>query len=129
MSLISPANAIRFLGAGRIVFGIAMIAVPEKVGQSWLGAGGTTPEAGVAIRAVGIRDALIGMALVHTATDPQRGYRWARTSSFGDITDLLATLAAAKALPRSGVIGTVAMAGAAAASSIAVSEWVRREEA
>jgi hypothetical protein len=127
MSLLTPVNAARFIGIGRIAFGAAMIAVPEKVGASWLGEGGTTPEAAVAIRAVGIRDALIGMAQVHTANDPERGYRWARTSSFGDITDLLATVAAAKALPRASTIGTAIMAGAAAASAIATSEWLRRE--
>jgi hypothetical protein len=126
MSLITPQNASRAIGIGRIAFGAALIVVPGTVGQSWLGEGGKTAPTQVALRGVGIRDAVIGMAQIHTAGDPERGYRWARTSAFGDITDVSATLAAAKLLPRSGVIGTVALGGAGAVLSILTSEWMRR---
>lgn len=127
MSLLTPVNASRFIGIGRVAFGLAMIAVPGKVGASWLGEGGTTPAAEVALRGLGIRDALIGMAQIHTAADPDRGYRWARTASFGDLVDLGATLAAAKALPRSGVVGTAALAGAATVAGLATSRWMQAE--
>jgi hypothetical protein len=127
MSILTPVNASRAIGLGRIGFGIAMLAVPAKVGESWLGEDGTTPAAQVALRGLGIRDLLIGMAQVHTAADPERGYRWARTSGIGDAVDLIATVAAAKGLPRSGVYGTGALAGLAVVSSIATSEWMRRE--
>jgi hypothetical protein len=126
MSIVTPANASRAIGFGRIAFGAALIAAPGTLGASWLGEGGKTEPTKVALRGVGIRDAVIGMAQVHTAGDPDRGYRWARTSAFGDTVDVLATLNAAKLLPRSGVIGTVALGGAAAVLSVAVSEWMRR---
>jgi hypothetical protein len=126
MSILTPQNASRAIGIGRIAFGAALIAVPDKVGQAWLGEGGKTAPTQVALRGVGIRDAVIGMAQIHTAGDPERGYRWARTSSFGDLVDVAATLGGAKLLPRSGVVGTVALGGATAVLSILASEWMRR---
>ncbi|MDO9408424.1 hypothetical protein [Patulibacter sp.] len=127
MSLLTPQNAARAIGVGRIAFGAALLAVPARIGESWLGEGGAGAPAQVALRGLGARDAVIGMAMVHTAGDRDRGSRWARTSAAGDITDIVATVAARGLLPRSGVLGTVALGGATAAASVAVSEWLRRQ--
>jgi hypothetical protein len=126
MSILTPQNASRAIGLSRIAFGIALVAVPGRVGQAWLGEGGKTAPTKVALQGLGIRDALIGMAMAHSAGDPDRGYRWARTSAIGDAVDLAATLNARELLPRSGVVGTAALAGAGAVLSIATSEWMRR---
>lgn len=126
MTLLTPQNASRAIGVGRIAFGVALLAVPDKLGESWLGEGGKTAPTQVALRGLGARDAVIGMAMIHTAGDPDRGPRWARTSAAGDVADIVATIAARQLLPRSGVLGTVALGGATAAASIAVSEWFRR---
>jgi hypothetical protein len=125
MSILTAANASRAIGIGRIAFGAALLAAPAKLGASWLGPSGTSPGAQVALRGLGVRDAVIGMAQVHTAGDPDRGHRWARTSAFGDITDLVATVVASRDLPRSGVYGTAALAGVAAVGSLAVSRLMR----
>ncbi|MDO9408423.1 hypothetical protein [Patulibacter sp.] len=127
MSLITPVNVARALGLGRVAVGLAILAVPAKVGESWLGADGTTPGAQVALRGLGIRDVLVGMAQAHTASDPERGYRWARTASLGDAVDLVATLAAAKHLPRSGVLTIGVVATGAAVSGVVVSRWMEAE--
>ncbi|MFA4928832.1 MAG: hypothetical protein WC558_09965 [Patulibacter sp.] len=127
MSILTAANASRAIGFGRIAFGAALLAVPAKVGESWLGESGTSPGAQVALRGLGIRDAVIGMAQVHTAGDPERGHRWARTSAFGDITDLISTVAASRDLPRSGVYGTAALAGVAAVASLVVSQLMQAD--
>ena len=127
MSLLTPVNAARAIGLGRVAVGLAILAVPARVGESWLGDDGTTPGAQVALRGLGIRDVLIGMAQAHTAADPERGYRWARTASLGDAVDLAATLAAAKHLPRSGVLTIGVVATGAAASGIVVSRWLQAE--
>lgn len=126
MTILTPQNASRAIGIGRIAFGIALIAAPAKLGRSWLGEGGTTAPTQVALRGLGIRDAVIGMAQVHTAGDPERGYRWARTSAFGDLVDVAATLNGGGLLPRSGVIGTAVLGGGTAVASILTSEWMRR---
>lgn len=127
MSLLTPVNAARAIGLGRVAVGLAILAVPARVGESWLGSDGTTPGAQVALRGLGIRDVLVGMAQVHTAADPERGYRWARTASLGDAVDLIATLAAAKALPRSGVLSVGVVAAGAAVTGVAVSRWMQAE--
>lgn len=126
MTVLTPQNAARAIGVGRIAFGVALLAVPDRIGESWLGDGGTTAPTQVALRGLGARDAVVGMAMIHTAGDADRGHRWARTSAAGDLTDIAATVAARALLPRSGVLGTIALGGATAAASIAVSEWLRR---
>ncbi|MCK9250710.1 MAG: hypothetical protein M0P31_17250 [Solirubrobacteraceae bacterium] len=125
MSLLTPVNAARIAGAGRIGIGALLMVAPERVGRTWLGDDGTTPAAIVLLRALGIRDALVGMAVAHTADDPQRGYRWARTSSFADIVDLTATVAASRHLPKSGAAATAVLAGSAAVGHLALSRWMR----
>jgi hypothetical protein len=126
MSIFTPQNASRAIGLSRIAVGVALVAAPGRVGQAWLGEGGRTAPTKVALQGVGVRDALIGMAVAHSAGDPARGYRWARTSAIGDVVDLAATLNARELLPRSGVVGTAVLAGAGAVLSIATSEWLRR---
>jgi hypothetical protein len=126
MSLFTPQNASRAIGVARVAFGLATVAAPARVGQMWLGEGGRTAPTVVALRAVAVREALIGMAVAHTASDPERGYRWARSSAIADLVDLAATVNARELLPRSGVIGTAAIATVSATLSIATSEWMRR---
>lgn len=121
MPRLNPANVSRLIGLGRIAVGAALLAVPDRVGRPWLGEAGATPAAQVALRGLGIRDALIGMAQIHTAGDPDRGYRWARTSAVADVVDLVATLAAARSLPATGVAATSTVAGAAAVVGLATS--------
>lgn len=118
MSRLTPANLSRAIGFGRIGFGLALIVLPARIGERWLGKDATTPAASVALRGLGIRDALIGMAQVHTAGDPDRGYRWARTAGFADVTDLAATAAVARSLPGNGLGGAVVAGGAAVLSFI-----------
>ncbi|MGE4428158.1 MAG: hypothetical protein AB7G37_17030 [Solirubrobacteraceae bacterium] len=126
MPTLTPVNAARIAGIGRIGIGAILLAAPERVGRTWLGDDGTTPGAVVLLRALGIRDALVGMAVAHTADDPQRGYRWARTSSFADIVDLAATVSARRHLPTSGALATAALAGGAAVGHLALSRWMRQ---
>jgi hypothetical protein len=121
MSLLTPVNLARGIGAGRIAIGLGLLAAPTALGRSWLGEDGVSPAAQVVLRGMGARDALIGMAQVHTAADPERGHRWARTSAIADLTDLVATVMARRSLPPSGVRGTIALAGGAAVSGLVTS--------
>lgn len=125
MSLLTPVNLARAIGAGRIAIGLGLLAAPTALGRSWLGKDGVSPATQVVLRGMGARDALIGMAQVHTAADPERGHRWARTSAIADVTDLAATLAARRSLPSSGVRGTVALAGGAAVTGLVTSRLLR----
>lgn len=125
MSALSAVNLARAIGAGRIAIGLGLLAAPAALGRPWLGEAGATPATQAVLRGMGVRDALIGMAQVHTAADPERGHRWARTSAIADVTDLAATLLARRSLPASGVRGTVALAGGAAVAGLATSRLLR----
>lgn len=125
MSLTSPVTIARGIGAGRIAIGLSLLATPAVLGRAWLGEDGTAPATQAVLRGMGVRDALIGMAQVHTAADPERGYRWARTSAIADAVDLTATLLARRSLPASGVRGAVALAGSAAIAGLVTSRALR----
>jgi hypothetical protein len=105
---------------GRIAFGLGLIAVPERVASSWLGADAERPAAQVAIRALGARDIALaaGAAIAARRGEPVRP--WLIGCAACDLTDLGATLAAGEAIPPRGRWGTVALAGAAAAFGIAL---------
>ncbi len=125
MSLLTPVNLARVIGAGRIAIGLSLLAAPAIGGRAWLGEAGTTPATQAVLRGMGIRDALIGVAQVHTAADPERGFRWARTSAIADLGDLAATLAVRRSLPANGALGAVALAGSAAVAGLVTSRALR----
>ena len=105
------------LAASRVVLGVAVLLAPEKVTSRWLGerhAG--TPIVRDLARSLGARDLALGLAALQTLEDPVAGPRVQAAAAVADLVDALATLLARAELPRKGVIGTVAIAGAAAAA-------------
>ncbi len=116
----------RLIAAGRVVFGIALVARPEQVSKGWLGGDAATAGAKVAVRGLGIRDLILGMITLHTLNHPQVGPRWVATCAVGDTVDLVATVLDRDELPTRGVIGTAALAGGTAAASVAVAAVLRK---
>jgi hypothetical protein len=105
---------------GRIAFGIGLIAAPERVASSWLGADAGRPAAQVAIRALGARDIALAAGAATAAGKGGDPRPWLIGCAACDLTDLAATLAAGEAIPPRGRWGTVALAGVAAAFGIAL---------
>jgi hypothetical protein len=103
------------LAAGRAALGVAVIAAPKQVTGGWLGRGhASTPVVGDLARSLGARDLALAIATLQTIDDPVIGPRVQAACATVDTIDVLATIIAREALPRKGVIGTVAVAGAAA---------------
>ena len=103
------------LAASRLALGVAVLAAPERVAAEWLG----KDHAGRPIvkdlaRSLGARDVALGLATLQTLEDPVVGPRVQAACAVVDCVDALATFAARSTLPRRGVVGTVAIAGAAA---------------
>lgn len=100
--------------AGRIAFGGALLALPSKVGSSWIGKDAEGAATQVAIRGLGVRDGALaaGSALAASRGRPLRP--WLVAMLAGDLVDIASTLAAGQAVPASGRKGTVALAGASA---------------
>ena len=102
----------RFVAAGRIGFGVALIVAPERVTSLWLGSDAGRPGARVVTRGLGARDLALGVGAL-AATDSQL-QPWVAGAIVADAADLVATVAAGKSLPRTGraLVGAVAAGGA-----------------
>jgi hypothetical protein len=97
--------------------GVAVLVAPEQITSRWLGEGASNPLVVDLARGLGARDLALGAATLLTIDDKVIGPRIQAACAVADVADTLATVAARKALPLKGVIGTVAVAGATAAAS------------
>ena len=111
----TPRRAAWLLGAGRAGLGVVVLAAPEQVTSRWLGeANAELPVVGDLARSLGARDLALGVAVLQTLDHPVLGPRVQALCAVVDCADVLATVIARSALPLKGVLGTVAVAGAAA---------------
>ena len=125
MRRITPRQGARLLAAGRAALGVAVLAAPEQVAGRWLGeSNAALPVVGDLARSLGARDLALGIATLQTLDDPVIGPRVQLVCALVDSVDVLATVIARASLPRKGLFGTVAIAGAAAGAGfyLAVTE-------
>ncbi|MTD42790.1 hypothetical protein GKE82_00330 [Conexibacter sp. W3-3-2] len=122
---LSPKTLARGIAAGRLALGLAMVAAPGRATGAWLGDVADTPGGHVAVRALGIRDAILGAITLHTLEHPEVGPRWVATCGVADLVDCAATVAARDGLPRQ-YPAMIAVAGGAAAASFALAGALKR---
>jgi hypothetical protein len=106
------------LGWGRLAFGVAMMAAPERVGRSWVGADGAKPGPSVVMRSFGAREVLLGFLGAHVVSRPGVGRRTVAALALMDLVDLAGTLAARRSLPAAGVAAVAGVAGPAAVAGL-----------
>ncbi len=114
------------LAAGRAAFGVAMLVAPGRVVAGWVGPDADRPDFSPIVRGFGARDVALGAGMLVALGDGGKAVRpWVLGSLAGDAADLVAGLAAAKHLPRNGVIGITALAGGAIATGawLAAQDW------
>jgi hypothetical protein len=111
-------DAARLLAAGRISIGAALLAAPRMSLGMWIGRDAAVRAVAPVGRALGIREIVLGAMLLHTIDRPQVAARWLRAVAACDGVDLVATVAARRALPAYGRPLIVAMAGAAVAGQL-----------
>ena len=103
------------LSASRAAFGAAMISVPERIGEAWIGEPGRYERVGVLTRSVGARDvALGGGAAIALVRADGSARAWLGAQALADVADFAGTLATRDRLPESGVRATLVLAGASA---------------
>jgi hypothetical protein len=107
----SPAALAASLGAGRALFGVALLAVPDRITTGWLGTADTP--AIVLARCLGGRDVVVGVGTAVAAVRRREPAPWLVAGVVADLLDGAATLAAGDRIPRSGRLGTVALAAGA----------------
>jgi hypothetical protein len=108
------------LARSRIAFGAAFVLTPGLTGRLWIGDDAKRPAVKVFTRALGVRDLAIGLG-VAIALDrgaPVRG--WLEAAALSDAVDFVATLVAGGSIPRGARNGTMIVAGASAATGVAL---------
>ncbi len=123
MTAASARRGAMLLAAGRTALGVAVLAAPEQVTARWLGRSNAEKPVVVDLaRSLGARDLALGIATLQTLGDPVTGPQVQALCAVVDSVDALATWLAREQLPRKGVIGTIALAGAGAAAGFYCSQ-------
>ncbi len=104
----------------RGLYGVALVAVPQRLGPSWLGPDAERAPVRVALRALGARDVALSIGTILAAGDGSSPRPWLLGSLGCDLTDLGATLLAGRALPERSRLGTIALAGGSAVGAAAL---------
>jgi hypothetical protein len=107
-----PSSLALAFGAGRALFGVALLAAPAPIARGWVGADGTP--ASVLTRSLGGRDLVLGAGLALAAGRSGDPRLWLAGGVLADTVDGIATVAAGHDIPRNGRVGTAALAGGSA---------------
>jgi hypothetical protein len=109
--MMSPVHIARLVAAGRIGFGVALLAAPSRVTGPWLGEDAGRAGTQVVSRGLGARDLALGVGALVTPRSQLRP--WVVAAIAADAADAASTLAAGSSLPRRGrvLVGAVASAG------------------
>ena len=108
----APRDIGRIAAAGRVLVGSALTLAPAS-GAGWIGEESGRRPVTVFTRALGIRDAAIGVGVL-TASDSERLRPWIIAGIAADIVDLAATLDARDELPDLGRRAAPLIAGGSA---------------
>ncbi len=118
-------DLIRAIALTRIAAGGAFVLLPGLAGRVWIGADAGSSTVKVLSRALGVRDALLGVGMLQALAVDEPVGGWLLMGATADSTDALATLAARSRLPLTGrMIGLVA-----APATAAVSVWLASRHA
>ena len=107
-----PASLAIAFGAGRVLFGVAMLAVPGQITRAWVGVDGAP--AAVLARCLGGRDIVIGAGLAVAAAHDRDPTAWLLGGVVADSVDGVFTLAAGAQIPTNGRVATTALAAGSA---------------
>ena len=106
--------------AGRVAFGLGLMALPARLGSSWLGPTGDQPPVHVALRGLGARDIALAGGAAWAAARGGSARPWLIATVGGDLADLSATLIAGDTLPKRARTGTLLLAGGSAIAGAAL---------
>ena len=121
----SPLDAARANGYGRIALGLGLILAPRAATRAWLGDDADRPGANALARMLGARDVVLGFLTVHTAARPGVGARTLATVALVDAVDAAAVGSVRDRLPSAGAAGVIALAAGSAAQLAAAAVVLR----
>ncbi len=120
-AIIDHRHLARLLATGRVGVGLLLLVRPRSA-RSWMGDVVDDSGARVAVRALGIRDLVIGAGVLRALDRGESLRPWLGYSAAADLTDSVATLGAMRRLPRSALGALAIAAGSAAVSLVGMSE-------
>jgi hypothetical protein len=115
------ATLARGQAVNRVLFGIALLLAPGRIGRLWVGPLAEDRRAKVLARAVGARDLTLGAGGLAALSEGDRGWagRLFAAQAFADAADLVAILLARRELPpASRILGGTLAAGSAAVAGM-----------
>ena len=101
-------------GIGRAAIGAGLMLAPGIAARGWIGDEASSPNTKVVVRALGIRDLVLGAGLVMALEDKGPVRNWIAAAAAADAVDAAATVVAWSELPRVGRIGILALAAGSA---------------
>ena len=111
----NPRLLAQLIAGGRVAVGVGLFAAPQVITRHWVGEKeGDRLGTRVMAMGLGARDLAIGAGTL-SALGGDAAKPWLAASAAADLLDLAATLRNAGDMPTSSVIGTVVVAGGAAA--------------
>ncbi|OWY62500.1 hypothetical protein B7486_58095 [cyanobacterium TDX16] len=108
----------RTMAAGRVAIGSALVVTPGLASGWWIGPEGKRGATKAVTRAMGVRDALLGLGTIRALEQGDEVKPWILAGAVSDGVDAVATVLAWKQLPkRRRFLAVLFMAGAAAAGA------------
>ena len=105
----------RWLAAGRVAMGAALLIAPGFAGGRWIGEAARQPTVKVAIRALGVRDLVLGLGTFRSIDRGEPVAPWIQAGMVSDGVDCIATTLAIRQLPWRASVPTLGIAGSAVA--------------
>jgi hypothetical protein len=102
------------LAAARVAGGAAFLLAPRRTARTWIGATADAPGVTALARALGVRDALIGVGGLEAVARGGAVRPWFMAGAASDAVDAVATVLAWRSLPRGNRVAAVVIAGGAA---------------
>ena len=93
-------RAIVLYAAARVVFGLAFVAAPRLTGRAWIGPRGGAAGTAVLVRGLGARDVALGAGALVALRRRRPAGGWVLCGGLAGVTDVAATLAARRSIPR-----------------------------
>jgi hypothetical protein len=115
---------LRTIAAGRVVVGVALVALPGTAAGTWIGPVAKDPAAKVMTRAMGARDLAIGLGTLHALQEGASARTWSLAGAASDAVDAAATVLAIRHLGLRRAVPLLAVATTAAIASFVASEHV-----
>jgi hypothetical protein len=121
----NPRTMLTGLIVGRAAIGALLVAKPQsQVGTGWIGEDAKRSSVAVAFRAVGARDMALALGTLATRRSGGPLKPWLLAATLADATDLFATFAAGRAVPKSSKALIAVLAGGAIVQQLALTRSV-----